>query len=425
MKIKATIEKVPGGLMVVPLLLAALLNTVDQMHLEPVQVVLEALGAKPVAKKQAIDPETGRPQVDQKGDPVYVRKLDEDGKPATTVVIDKKTKERKVVPLYEGVYEFFHVGGFTTALFKNGALALIGMFLVCVGSQMNFRVGGRALKKGLAITGAKLCTAMAVGYAVGFFFDPFGLGGGEKPAFLGLSIVAIIAAMENGNGGLYSALTAKYGNRSDVGALSVISLNDGPFFTLLALGILGESFPLMAFFAVLIPMVIGFVLGNLDRDMREFLKSGEQLTIPFFAFALGAGMNLAVFFNPTVLAGGLFLGFATVLLTGTVTILVMRLIGEKSQIGAISEASTAGNAAATPLAIATAAATAQHFGIGNMTPERVEKYISIVDTATAQVSISTITTAILCPVAVIIWDKWQRRRGIDGRIEPGDEGSDI
>ena len=49
-------------------------------------------------------------------------------------------------------YEFFYVGGFATPLFKTGALTLIGLFLVCVGSQMNFRVGGRSLKKGLVIT---------------------------------------------------------------------------------------------------------------------------------------------------------------------------------------------------------------------------------------------------------------------------------
>ncbi len=48
MRIKETIEKVPGGLMVVPLMLGARLNTIDQAHLAPIEAVLKALGATPV-----------------------------------------------------------------------------------------------------------------------------------------------------------------------------------------------------------------------------------------------------------------------------------------------------------------------------------------------------------------------------------------
>jgi hypothetical protein len=36
-------------------------------------------------------------------------------------------------------------------------------------------------------------------------------------------------------------------------------------------------------------------VGNLDDDIRGFLRPGERLVIPFFAFALGANLNLAVF----------------------------------------------------------------------------------------------------------------------------------
>jgi 2-keto-3-deoxygluconate permease len=132
--------------------------------------------------------------------------------------------------------------------------------------------------------------------------------------FLGLSTMAIIAAMTNAT----AACTrphGQYGNRSDVGAVAVLSLNDGPFFTLMALGMLGSNFPIIAFIAVLLPIGIGMLLGNLDKDIREFLKPGESLPIPFFAFALGAGMNLATFFNPKVVVAGVTLGLMTTVLT--------------------------------------------------------------------------------------------------------------
>jgi 2-keto-3-deoxygluconate permease len=357
LKIKATIEKVPGGLMVVPLLLGATLNTIDQMHIPIVMKALKFLGA---------------PQTEA------------------------------------GFYEFLRIGGFSQQLFKDSALVLIALFLFCVGSQMNLKVGGLALKKGFLLTSSKYLTGLAVGIAFGFFFDPW-------HGILGLSSLAIIAGMTNSNSGMYAALTGQYGNRSDVGGLSILAINDGPFLTLLSLGILGTALPMIAFIAVLMPLGIGMILGNLDPQIREFLKPGESLTIPFFAFALGAGMNLANFLNPSVLAGGLTLAVLTFVLTGGAGILVFKLFKEKSYIAPIAEASTAGNAAATPAAIAAAASVA--VASGAMTPAEFEAIQNIVPIATAQISISTIATTLLCPLGVILMDRYQRKRGIDGTQE--------
>lgn len=357
MRIKDTIEKVPGGLMVVPLLFGATLNTIDQMHIPAVMKVLEFLGA---------------PQTE------------------------------------DGYYEFLRIGGFSQELFKDSALVLIALFLFCVGSQMNLKVGGKALKKGVLLTSSKYIGGVAVGMAFGFFFDPMA-------GLFGLSTLAIIAGMTNSNSGMYAALTGKFGNRSDVGGLSILAINDGPFLTLVALGVLGTAFPVISFIAVLLPIGLGMLLGNLDPKIREFLKPGEAITIPFFAFALGAGMNLANFFNPEVLAGGLTLAILTFTVSAGLGILVFKLFREKSYIGPISEASTAGNAAATPAAVAAAASVA--VGSGAMTAAEFEAIQAIVPIATAQISISTITTSLLCPLGVILMDRYQRRKGIDGTRE--------
>ena len=357
-QIKKTIEKVPGGLMVVPLFTAALLNTIDQMHIPFIMSFLKSLGVSPV-------------------------------KP--------------------GIYEFLRIGGFAQWLFKDGALPLIALFLFCCGSQMNLRVGGVAMKKGVLLTASKYFTGVIVGVLWGK------LSGDMMNGFLGLSTMAIIAAMTNGNGGMYAALTGQYGNRSDVGAVAVLSLNDGPFFTLMALGMLGANFPIIAFVAVLLPIAIGMVLGNLDPDIRSFLKPGESLPIPFFAFALGAGMNFATFFNPKVVVAGVTLGLMTVVLTGLTGIIVFKLFREKSQIAPVAEASTAGNAVGTPAAIAAAASVAA--GAGMMSPAEAQAYKNLVEIATLQVSLSTLTTAILCPFAVIMMDKWQKSQGIDAKAE--------
>ncbi|QDT37709.1 2-keto-3-deoxygluconate permease [Stratiformator vulcanicus] len=360
MSLREILAKIPGGLMIVPLMVGALLNTVDEMHLGPVEAALKFINA-PAIEETVEDPHTGE----------------------------------EVTVKY---YEFLEIGGFTTALARKGTLPLIGMFLVCVASQMNFRVGAQALKKGAVITTAKFIAAISMGYLISTLTDPFS-------GLFGLSLVAIVAAMSNGNGGLYLALTGEYGDRSDVGAVSVISLNDGPFLTLVALGLTGESFPFVAFLAVLLPMLVGFLLGQWHESIRTFLSHGEKLVIPFFAFALGTTMSFAAFFDLNVLTGGLFLGIATVVCSGGLGVLALKIIGEPNQIAAVAEASTAGNAVQTPLAVASAASLAA--AAGAMSAERAEDYQSIVETATAQISISTITTAILCPLAVIAWHRWQ------------------
>lgn len=357
MKIKDTIDRIPGGLMIVPLFIGALLNTVDQLHLPFLMDLLKSLGVAQTA---------------------------------------------------EGNYEFLRIGGFSEALFKTGANTLCALFLFCAGSQMNLRVGGVALKKGVILTTSKYAAGVTVGFIWGALSDPVS-------GFLGLSTLAIIAAMTNGNGGMFAALTGQYGNRSDVGATAVLSLNDGPFFTLMALGMMGAQFPIIAFVAVLLPIAIGMLLGNLDPKMREFLAPAENIIIPFFAFALGANMNLKNFFNSEVVLAGIVLALMTVLISGGFMVLAFKIFRQKSFIAPWAEASTAGNAVATPAAIAAAASVAA--GTGLMTAADAQIYQDIAAVATAQISVATISTALLVPLAVILCDKYQRKRGIIGTLE--------
>ncbi|MEB8127451.1 2-keto-3-deoxygluconate permease [Staphylococcus succinus] len=357
MRIKDTIEKIPGGLMVVPLLLGATINTIDQLHLPIIMNTLKFLGA----------PETEN-----------------------------------------GNYEMLQIGGFSQELFKDSSLVLIALFIFCVGSQMNLKIGGKALKKGILLTSTKYFSGLGVGLLLGSIFDPWS-------GLFGLSTIAIIAAMTNSNSGMYAALTSSYGNRSDIGGLSILAINDGPLLTLISLGFIGTSFPIISFISVLLPLSIGMILGNLDSKISDFLRPGESILIPFFAFSLGAGMNLAEFFNFSVLSGGLTLAVLTFIGTAVTGILAFKLFKEKSVIAPISEASTAGNAVSTPAAVVAAASTA--LANGNLSHSEFQMIEKVAPIATAQISVSSITTAILCPIGVILIDKYQKNKGIVGTEE--------
>lgn len=322
MKIKQTVEKIPGGMMVVPLVLGAAINTFFP--------------------------------------------------------------------------EALKIGGFTTALFKQGAGPLIGAFLLCMGAGISFRAAPQALKQGASITATKLAVAIALGFFVEHFFGSNG--------FLGLTGLAVIAAMSNSNGGLYAALVGEFGNSKDVGAISLISLNDGPFFTMVALGASGmASIPLMSLVAVIVPIVIGMLLGNLDEDMKHFLTSGGPLLIPFFAFALGAGINLSVLIEAGL--AGILLGIIVTLVGGFFNIYADKLAGGTGVAGAAAS-STAGNAVATPAAIALAD----------------PNLAAAANSAVPLIAASVITTVILTPILTSYVVKLNRKKGIDMTDNAGESG---
>ncbi len=107
----------------------------------------------------------------------------------------------------------------------------------------------------------------------------------------------------------------QYGRPRDVGAYTIMSLESGPFLTMVTLGVAGLSaFPWQTLVGSILPLMVGMLLGNLDREMRDFLSRAIPVMIPFFAFALGTGLDLTKVWQAGLL--GLGLGVAVVVVTG-------------------------------------------------------------------------------------------------------------
>ena len=305
--IKRTMEKVPGGMMVIPLLLGAILNT--------------------------FWPETPK---------------------------------------------FF--GSFTGALF-TGALPILAVYYVCMGASINLKTAPHILKKGGALLATKVGMGVLFGLVLGHFLGEAPISAGM---FAGLSTLAVVAAMNDTNGGLYMALMGQYGKPSDVGAYTVMSIESGPFLTMVTLGVAGLSaFPWPTLVGSVLPLIFGMLLGNLDKDMKEFLGKAVPVLIPFFGFALGAGLDLNKVWSAGLL--GIGLGLSVVIITGFALFFADRFVGGTGVAG-VAAASTAGNAAAVPSLVAAANPV----------------YAESAKSATMLVAASVVVTAILVPI-VTAW----------------------
>jgi 2-keto-3-deoxygluconate permease len=315
LRIKKAIEKVPGGMMIVPLVCGALITT---------------------------------------------------GAPRTA--------------------DFF--GSFTGALF-TGALPILAVFYVCVGARITVRSLPLVVRRGGALMGTKIALGLVAGFLLGHLIGVEPIHAGW---FAGLSALAVVAAVTDTNGGLYMALMEQYGRPEDSAAYSVMALESGPFLTMVSLGVAGLSaFPWQTLTGAILPLAVGMLLGNLDPELREFLSHGAAVLIPFFAFALGATLDLHQVWQAGLL--GVALGLVTVLVCAVCLVLVDRLIGGNGTAG-IAASTTAGNAAAVPMLVA----SANH------------RYAAAAGPATVLVAASVIVSSLLVPPLTAWWNSRVMRR---------------
>ena len=240
-----------------------------------------------------------------------------------------------VVPMLLGAIintflpEVTNIGSFTTAVFTSaGANTAIGIQLFCLGTTLRVRDMGGVVKRGGVLLISKFVIGAAIGIVVGKVFGPTGV--------LGLSSLAIISAVTNSNGSIYLA---------------------------------------------------GMILGNIDKDLSDFLAPAGTILLPFVGFCLGAGMNLTNIAKGG--AQGILLGLVTCLIGGAFIVLCDRFISRRPGYAGWAVATTAGNAVAVPAVIA----------------EADPSWAQWADVATSQVAASAILTAILVPIITSWWAK--------------------
>ncbi|MDO4953486.1 MAG: 2-keto-3-deoxygluconate permease, partial [Synergistaceae bacterium] len=161
--------------------------------------------------------------------------------------------------------------------------------------------------------------------------------------------------------------------------------NDGPFYEMCSLAGAGVAIiPWQMLLATIAPVLFGMLLGNLDKKMAKFLEPGIFISIFLFSFPLGCGLN----FGKAIAAGGpgVLLALLTLLITGVGGyFLYMIFIPKKHRVTCVPGAavgSIAGNAVATPAAIASAD----------------PRFAPVLESATIQVVAAILICAVCCPI---------------------------
>ncbi len=298
--------------------------------------------------------------------------------------IDKIPGGLMLVPLFLGAlcktfipWAPAYFGGFTNGI-MTGVVPILAVWFFCMGASIKLNATGTVLRKSGTIVLTKLIAAWIITMIASMFIPAEGI---QSGILAGVSVLAIVCAMDMTNGGLYASLMQTYGTKEEAGAFVLTSIESGPLMSMIILGTTGIHFEWQIYVGAVIPFIVGFALGNMDTKLREFFAPGGMLMIPFFAFALGNTIDLNHLMSPLVFTG-IILAITVIILTGIPLILADKYIGGGTGTAGLAASSTAGAAAANPVAIAAVA----------------PQFKAIAPQASILVAICVIVTSIIVPI---------------------------
>ena len=117
--------------------------------------------------------------------------------------------------------------------------------------------------------------------------------------FLGISFLAFVCAVTSANAALYMGIISPFGDKADKASFGIMLICPMPLLPLLPLlflGFYGEAgfgeAQVMQIISLIIPFILGMVLGNMDMDIRKVFAGGNAIILPFLGFEFGSTINL-------------------------------------------------------------------------------------------------------------------------------------
>ena len=290
------------------------------------------------------------------------------------------------------------LGSYTTALFSaESAGTLVALQLFCIGTQVRVSRLSRVLRRG----GVLLLARAASGLLAALLFRCCA----REGTLFGISVLAAVAAISNTNGSIYLATASLLKQEEYAAGAPVLALTNGPFLIALILGASGSAhFSFLSIVALVLPMLLGMLVGNLSAKAAQFFAPGVTLLLPFIGFALGAGLDLGQLLRSGF--SGLLLAVVSLLLGAGITLGFDRALNRGSGEMGIAASATGANAIAVPAAIA----------LSN------PAWRGMAQEATAQIGVAVILGAIFVPVLAQWWSRRVAKSVEPQPCEPAQKG---
>ncbi len=261
---------------------------------------------------------------------------------------------------------------------SSGQMLIIGLMLFCTGTQLKMSDMKDALHRGVLL----ILVRLGIAYALcAVFYMLFGYKG-----FWGISFLAFVCAVTSANAALYMGIISPFGDKADKASFGIMLICSMPLLPLLFLGFYGESgfgkAQVMQIVSLIIPFILGMVLGNLDDDIRKVFAGGNAIILPFLGFEFGSTINLIDAVK--MLPQGLLMSVIYFIIVITPSYIFERLVLHRPGYASVASASLAGVALVIP-SMAAASNTA------------FEPYVN---SAVAILAFVLAVTNILCPFMV-------------------------
>ncbi|GEK88446.1 2-keto-3-deoxygluconate permease [Alkalibacterium putridalgicola] len=274
--------------------------------------------------------------------------------------------------------DLFMIGGLTQALFSGQSVGFIAAILTFFsGTLIDVKQLGNLIKRQGLLFLYKAFFSMLLAWGYILLFGQEGI--------LGISGLAFASTITSVNTAIYLLTAKSYGTKLDTGAYGLFGILSLPVLPIILYSLLysggGSAIDLTPVFSILIPLILGVILGNLDEDFTELFAPGISAILPFLGWNVGQGVNLI----EAIRSGlpGLLLTAFFILTMSTLIILDKNILKNDGLYG-MALMTVAGLSTSSPAIVAA-------------TFPQVEQYVS---GATTQVLLVSVLTSVGMPIII-------------------------